>query len=270
MIEVQVKKGGFLGVLQAYGQEELTRRQTLAKLKKRESASRQLELKHNSFFTNHKITFETANISLSRYDLLKGLKFPQEMTFLLAEELGAHVGDGCMSKNKNYFSVKCTKKERAYITHLCTLYKQLYNLELKIVEKPSVCGVELCSKGLCEFKNRVIGLPFGEKVGKVQVPASVLESRNKEVYRAFIRGMFDTDGCIYLAKNKQYPVISITTKSEILIGQLGDMFLKLGFFPVTNKSVVNLNGQVMLKKWLNEIGSSNPTKLEQLQNALVV
>ena len=134
---------------------------------------------------------------------------------------------------------------------------------------PSVVGFEVYSKALCEFKNRVLGLPYGEKIHRIEVPKAVLDTKNKEVYYALIRGLFDTDGCICIVKrnNKDYPIIALGITSEKLILQVSNMLKKLGYISFHNKNSIALNGIVMFKKWAAEIGSNNSKNFDKLNRA---
>lgn len=249
-----------------YGRE-LTKRAIESKISKRQIQSKELEEENSSFFTNKKVSFDLREIKFSKTDRLKNLKLPTEMSKELAEETGVHMGDGCLSYNKNYFSVKCNKIEEKYFTdYLFRIYKNLYNLNLKLKKLPSVSGFEIYSKVICEFKNKVIGLPYGKKVENLHIPKPIIETKDRQIYRSFIRGLFDTDGCVYL-RYRRYPVISITIKSKMLITQLADMFKKLGFIPSVYRWTITLNGSTMLNKWIKEINSNNPKNMDKLKRA---
>ncbi len=43
------------------------------------------------------------------------------------------------------------------------------------------------------FRN--YGFPQGRKTGTVSIPKQILESKDEEVYRAFLCGLFSKDGC---------------------------------------------------------------------------
>jgi hypothetical protein len=249
--------------------KELVQKAIKTKIKKREDKSRELELENNSFFINKKIQFNNSIVKFSNYDKIKKIELPQEMSAELSEELGVHLGDGCLSYNKKYFSVKTNKKEKNYVLNfLFPLFKQLYNLDLKLMRLKSVVGFEICSQALFEFKNKVLGIPYGEKKERIEIPKSILETKNKEIYRACIRGLFDTDGCVNIVKSKKnYPIISFTIKSKKLIEQTKDMLLKLGFIPTVHKWTISVNGTTMLEKWIKEIGSNNPKNKERLNLA---
>lgn len=265
-IKSQIGKKVMNRLWKKYG-KELTEKCVKGRINKRELRSKRLELKNSSYFTNEKIYLNLRNVKFSKFDRLKNIKLPKKMSEELAEEVGVHIGDGCLSYNKNYFSVKCNKKEEKYFTdYLFKLYKNIYNLDLKLMKMQSVSGFEIYSKVICEFKNKVIGLPYGKKVGKLNIPKSIIETKNKKIYHSFIRGLFDTDGCVYL-RYKKYPIISITIKSKILINQLADMFKKLGFIPAVYNYTIALNGPTMLEKWVREISSHNPKNINKLKKA---
>ena len=270
MMQQRGKKAGN-SLFKRYGIKELTKMTVEGKIKKRENESKQLEKESEKYFTNEEIVLDLKEVTYTQNDIKKRIIFPKKMTSELAEEIGVHLGDGCLSKNKNYFSVKTNKTEGEYMEHLFRLYKKIYNLDLKLMTLPSVVGFEVYSKALCEFKNKVIGLPYGEKIHKIEIPRAILDTKNKEIYKALIKGLFDTDGCIHIAKknNKEYPMITLCIKSEKLILQVSDMLIKLGYIPSHNKQSICLNGTVMFKKWKEEIGSSNSKNFGKLNRRVV-
>lgn len=249
-----------------FEKSELIKKTIKGKIRRRELKSKELELKNSKFFINNKVELNSKNVEFSKTDKIKGIRFPSEMNEDLAEEIGVHLGDGCLSK-RNYFSVKCNKKEEIYVRdYLLKSYKRIYGIDLKLIQLKSVSGFEVYSKALFEFKNKVLGIKYGNKVEKIEVPPSVTNTKNKKVYCAFIKGIFDTDGCIYITK-KDYPKISITIKSRKLMYQLYKMLRKMGFIPTLYKWTLTLNGTVMLNKWAKEIGSNNPKNIEKLKRA---
>lgn len=256
-------------LLKRYGIKELTKMTVEGKRKKRENESMKLEKENEIYFTNEEVYLDCKEIHYSPTDRKRKIIFPNKMSPELAEEIGVHLGDGCLSKSRNYYSVKTNKTEEDYMQYLFKLYKKLYNLDLKIMRLPSVVGFEIYSKALCEFKNEVLYLPYGEKIHRIEVPKAILDTKNKEVYKALIRGLFDTDGCICIIKKngKDYPMISLCIHSEKLILQVSEMLKKLGYLAFHNKQSITLNGIVMFKKWEKEIGSSNSKNFDKLFRA---
>lgn len=262
--KINLGKKNMNSLWKKYG-SELIIKAIKGKIRKREKQSLLLEKEYEPYFKNELVTLDLTKISYSLIDKKKKIKFQSLMSKELAEEIGIHLGDGCMSKNRNYFSVKTNKKEEKYVTNfLFPLYKNLYNLDIKLMRLESVSGFEIYSKALCEFKNISLGLPYGEKVHRIKVPEVILRTKDKEIYRAFIRGLFDTDGCISIIK-KDYPVISIMIRSEKFIEELSNMLKMMGFISNYTKDRIYINGNVMLKKWIKEINSNNPVKIEKLK-----
>jgi len=248
-----------------FEKRELIKKAIDGKIKKRESESKDLELKNNKFFTNKKVILDNRGIKFSRADQIKNIKLPLEMNEELAEETGIHLGDGCLS-TKNYFSVKCNKKEEKYVMYFFKLYKKIYGIELKLMQLKSVSGFEIYSKAIFEFKNKTLGISYGNKKERIEVPKMIIDTKNKGIYCSFIRGLFDTDGHVYITK-RYYPKISITIKSKKIMQQLYKILRKMGFIPTLYRWTLTLNGTIMLNKWIKEIGSNNPKNIEKLRRA---
>ncbi len=268
-IKSEIGKKVIKKLQQRYGIYRLSKMAVKGKLENRRRKVKELEERYEGFFTNEKILLDIKDIRFSRYDQIKNIKFPSGISSELAEEIGIHLGDGCLSFNRRYFSVKTNKKEEDYMVNfLFPLYKKLYNIDLKLMRLPSVVGFEICSPALFDFKNKVLKIPYGNKVEKIEVPKIIIESKNKEIYRAFIRGLFDTDGCVNIIKSKKnYPVITFMIKSEKLIKQTKEMLNSLGFIASGSKWSTQVCGKIMLEKWLKEINSNNPKNIKKLQEA---
>ena len=148
------------------------------------------------------------------------------------------------------------------------VYKKLYNIEPPLLKRSFACGFEISSKGIREFKNKVLGLTVGTKTYKAKVPTCIMESRDKEIMCAFLRGLFDTDGCYYFHKKNKYTVISLYIKSKELINKVCEMIILLGFSPqvCSEGYAIHLNGIPQFRKWIKEIGSSNPKHLKRIEN----
>lgn len=238
-----------------------------AKIRKRTQEVREREKANEGFFVNQEAWFNLSEVTLSAPDKKRGLKLPTKLTPALAEEIGIHTGDGTLPVKKYYFSVRGDIEEREYYTgHVIPLYKKIFGIDIQLLERAPICGIEVSSKGIYLFKKDVIGLPVGKKVGRVEVPDCIIQSRNKEIIKSFIRGVFDTDGSVYCHRNRRCPAIEICVKSEKFINKTAKLLELLGFFPrVYNKCLVVLYGPVMFNKWVKDIGSNNPKHLKRFR-----
>jgi len=228
---------------------------------------------YKDYFSNNFPNLDTTSVSYSKNDLKREIKLPQVMGELLAEEIGVHIGDGTLVRKRNYFSVRVSVNELEYSNHLARLYSQLYNLKPKVFIRGSICGSEIYSKAIFEFK-KSLGLPLGKK-NDIDIPAILKESRNMKLISACIRGIFDTDGCVYFTKDRKHSKIIVYSQSAKLIESLTFYLDKMGFEPKVYDAgrKIMLYGLPMLKLWMKKIGTNNPKhylKLKQIINGPVV
>jgi len=204
------------------------------------------------------------------------MKFPRKITRELAEETGWHIGDGSMNFYKNHGKVRGVYQLRGhisddknhYITRIKPFFKTLYNLDISLREMPStrVFGFQIWNDELVNFKHK-LGLPLGKKTN-VEIPKGMLNKKENVI--SVIRGIFDTDGCIYLErKNKKlYPRIEISTISLNLAKQLHFLLNDLGFratyYSVIKKQknrktsyLVSVRGEKMADMWFRIIKPAN-------------
>lgn len=200
------------------------------------------------------------------------VQLPDEPTPNLAEEFGIHIGDGSMNfyKNRGLTSIAVNPKERNYMNFIKRLYKQLYSVDVRLRKWSRAYGFQLTSKKLVKFKHK-LGLPLGKKEN-VRIPKWI--RRNEKFQRACLRGIFDTDGTLYIENknNKPYPRIQITSTSKTLIDDTYKILINLGFkvakwketFKYKNwkpRYLVALRGHKQIQKWMDEIGTNNPKNI---------
>lgn len=147
--------------------------------------------------------FNSEDVNLSPQDIKEDLKLPEKPNEELAEETGIHIGDGSMNiYNGCYlYSLRGHKEhdKKYYEEFIPDIYKNLYNLNVNIRIWSDVIGFQKGSKGLGTFKNKIIGLPFGKK-NEVGIPEFIVK---KEHFTGFLRGLFDTDGCLNFEKKSK-------------------------------------------------------------------
>src|SRR3989338_6156409 len=162
----------------------------------------------------------------------------------LAEFFGILFGDGHLSNYQASISTSLqTDREHALYTQ--KLIKDLFKIKpyLKVKKNENVINVVASSRNLVKYLNEN-GMPIGNKIeNNLTAPEWI---KNNSLYRkGFIRGLFDTDGCVYLdihrIKNKTYKHLglTITSYADNLISDIIDFLRKLGFTPtnrITQKS----------------------------------
>lgn len=208
---------------------------------------------------------------------MKITKFPDKITSELAEETGWHIGDGTMNFYKNHGKEIGLYQLRGhieddkphYLMRVKPIFKNLYGADISLREMPSmrVFGFQIWSSDLVKFKQN-LGLTIGPKLDLI-IPEKFLENNDLKI--SVLRGIFDTDGCIYFEhkNHKHYPRIEITTICKRLVEQLKNLFIELGLRATIHKSNytikgnrkqayrVVIRGEEMLEKFIKVIKPAN-------------
>lgn len=154
------------------------------------------------------------------------------MSKLLAEILGIMLGDGCLykdSRNKYQTIVTLHLQEEQYAHYVKTIFKKFFEGysftifkkkdHLRIVNTSVHVGSELIKAGFLS----------GDKISNnLTVPSWVFS--NKQFQMSLLRGLFDTDGCIY-RKYAHYLQIQFKFANKYLITDSRRILINLGFHP---------------------------------------
>lgn len=213
------------------------------------------------------------------------LTLPQKVTIDLAEETGLHIGDGSMNFYKNNCCLRGLYSLRGHLIDdrehydrfIKSLYISLYDLKLNLREMPmtGVYGFQKWSNDLVNFKHKFLGLPLGKKIN-IKIPKCLLKDIN--LSRSVVRGIFDTDGMVYLQPKygRLYPRIEISTISKYLGIQLNQIINKLGIRATVyvvkkrydgwlEQYKLSVRGVEMLDKWFRIISPHNPKHWRKYQ-----
>jgi hypothetical protein len=206
------------------------------------------------------------------------MQIPKKITLELAEETGWHIGDGSMNFYKNRGKLKGFYQLRGHLEddkehyekRIKPLFEKLYQTKISLRDMPStrVVGFQIWNDELIKFKQE-LGLSIGRKIN-IEIPKVFLT--NKELKGAIIRGIFDTDGGVYLEKknNKIYPRMYITTISRKLAEQILETLKYLGFRTTLYSQIdkrkskrltlyfITIRGIQMFYKFIIEINPQNP------------
>jgi|SRR3989339_392885 len=196
-----------------------------------------------------------------------------------AELVGAIIRDGNIYRKFNKYRIGFTGNiinDREYFEYLAQLIKKEWNKDAKIVIAGRGLRIVINSKDTCNFLINNLELPYCEGKGeKVVIPVAIAKEWN--LCKNAIRGIVDTDGSVFVSKKprvEKYPAIEIGTTSTNLAIQLKEVLEARGFrvnkirTAMSKNSVlpinrIALNEKVQLRKWLDEIGFSNPYKLRR-------
>jgi intein/homing endonuclease len=204
-----------------------------------------------------------------------------EINTKLAEFIGMHIGDGTLyrtNSNTLVWEQRGNLREKDYYDdHVYPLIRTLFG-EVKPPKyrkggKNGCYGIQTCNRNLVNALLK-LGIKPGKKTG-IRIPLIIMESKT-DIKKAFLRGYFDTDGCIRRDRMKHlkepYPKIEFATISEPLSKDLNILLQELGLRPylweITKKLLTTefrlcIAGKRKVALWFNEIGSNNPKHLKK-------
>ncbi|MFH0956695.1 MAG: LAGLIDADG family homing endonuclease [Candidatus Aenigmatarchaeota archaeon] len=223
---------------------------------------------------------DLSGVEKSKHDEKFLVKIPSAINEKLAEETGIHIGDGSMNvyNGRFLYSLRGHRDDDCeyYTSYITSIYRELYNLDVKIRSWQDVIGFQKASKMLVTFKRHALGMPLGEK-GDIQIPYSM--SNDCSFACSCLRGILDTDGCIYLENRASglYPRIEISSTSKPLIKQIS--FILNEFLKINNSCWiprrpdgnwrtlyrVSIRGMKNMDRWFESIGSNNPKHLRKFE-----
>ena len=217
---------------------------------------------------------------MSKMDIKRGLTLPRKPSKELAEFIGILAGDGYLNLYAKYFSMLeiagDKNLDREYHTnYVSNLINALFNIvpTVYLRKDQNTRYLRLLSKGLISYLIS-IGFKKGRK-GNIPVPNWILDNDVYQLY--FIKGLADTDFSLMLMnkpskKNKYYPIVSFTNKSNNLINQVSKYLNKEGFnvnvsyndikkdkrgYNYTVSSRLTLSGRNNLSLWMIKVGFRN-------------
>lgn len=215
-------------------------------------------------------SLKTHKLKNTGFFLIKEIKIPLKNT-KLAELMGALAGDGGLSSKQMNFYLNL-KKDQPYADILTNIINELFRVKVSQIKREKVSTLVLTvssTRLICFLRN--CGLPVGNKIKQgIDIPSWVYKHKSWE--KAFIRGLFDTDGCTYVDhhkyKNKIYGHISIaiTSYSNVLLSNVYGLLLDLGYKPtINNKRNVLLRRENEVLKFFREIKPHNKAHKEVLE-----
>jgi intein/homing endonuclease len=196
----------------------------------------------------------------------------------LAEVIGVMIGDGCISQYKP----KSTGKTRLDLlitgsseTDVENYREFIQSTMMRSFGKPgrlyerkddNTIRYWMTNRKIVEWFVQ-FGLTVGPKIDRVEIPNQILQDEKLSI--ACLRGIFNTDGCVYRQFSKQYKgqsrhysnyaVVEFKIRSEKLIGQIKEILNSLGIKTTViskNKlkaSVVRITSQPNVAKFMETV-----------------
>ena len=204
----------------------------------------------------------------------------------IAEILGAFIGDGWIESDKDalYITGSPTEDKDYYENHLAPLFSK-YFTPVKPKKFPywKVYGLVTYKKDVIK-KAINLGFQVGPKSLVAKISKEIMQSKDKEVIKAIVRGIFDTDGSFWCERSRAktsiewkrthnyHPELRSTSCSKELLEQINFLLNKLnieskvvqkgkkGFKSgrnINNSYALNVRKISEIEKWFKIIGTNN-------------
>ncbi len=195
----------------------------------------------------------------------KDIRYPRKSS-KLAEFMGIVFGDGGINNDWQLTITLNSEVDREYSYHVLQLAKELFDINVAVQKRKRCKALVLrfSSMNLLDFLFKM-GAVKGNKIKqRFDIPAWVYE---KESYtRSFIRGLIDTDGCLYIHKHKvggaDYCNIGFcfSSYSENLMRSVASIFESRGIKPhlARDSKMLYLYSVSAIRSYLDIFKTSNP------------
>lgn len=189
----------------------------------------------------------------------------------LAEFMGILAGDGSLTSYQVSVALD-SLVDSQFADYVSRQFKKLFDVDaVRIYRNDARCVVVVASSSELVLFLKDQGVILGDKIKQgLAVPRWI--TKDLTYSAAYIRGLFDTDGCIYQEKHFRksgtytYPRMAIVSASQNLRQDIFEAFLQLGFNPrLRNNRSVNLERFTDIVKYFMIVGSSNPKHLKRFQ-----
>jgi DNA-binding transcriptional regulator WhiA len=183
---------------------------------------------------------------------------------LLAELMGAEFGDGGINNPWQLVISLNANLDKDYSEYLSANLERLFKIKVHTRIRPKNTLVLVCSSmNLVDFLTEKGAVRGNKVVQQIDTPAWILKT--SEYKKAFVRGLVDTDGCIYThkhyVKGKFYYNIGLcfSNYSKKLILSITQILKDFDLKPrITNNGTrIYLYGEKAVVHYLSIFGSSN-------------
>lgn len=172
-----------------------------------------------------------------------------------AELIGIYMGDGNLGHYPRcqYLRIYFNPRQKQYIEAVTNLLVKQFgkNPYEKYRRDARVTFLEISLKDMSGY----MGFPTGSKIrNKIRIPSWIRISNNYT--KACLRGLFDTDGCIYITGGK-YRIINYTSHNYSMLEDIYNALKDLGFHPYNRQSSVELGRIAEVERFFRLIKPRN-------------
>ena len=198
----------------------------------------------------------------NNYSRRKQIKYPKPSE-LLAEFIGIFLGDGSFGTKYQIVISWNHKCEQDYAKHIQRMVRDLFGLEsrIRVREQYGSAEVIISSSNLVDYVRKLIGIKADAAKKLFKLPTWL--SRNKRYKIGFLRGLFDSEGCVYqhqYCSNRKlycYTKIAVTNYCDKILSIFQDFLKSLEINAVKYRNRIHIYNDTDTKRFFSLIGSNN-------------
>ena len=133
-----------------------------------------------------------------------------------------------ISHSCGVLGIRLNSNDESLASHTIELVRNVLDLEPCVSIKDNTFEIRSGRKRAILFFLSY-NFPEGEKARNVQVPKQILRTTDPTITKAFLRGLFSTDGYFSVRRSDNSPRIDIVIRSRLLRDQLMELASKVGF-----------------------------------------
>lgn len=214
---------------------------------------------------------KTGKYNHQKYFMAREIKYPEKSP-RLAEFVGIMLGDGGLTNRQLTITLNSIA-DREYCPYVEKLVLDLFGIKPSIYlrKDEATLRIVVSSVRLVGFCKQ-LGLRVGNKLKQgLDVPEWV--KKNVNYMEVCVRGLMDTDGCLFLEKHKikeklySYPRLSLVSASPRLRSTIKETLDALGYRArIRNNRSVQLEDYLDIKTYFDKIGTRHPKNKEKFNS----
>lgn len=213
--------------------------------------------------------YKLEQIEISHFSINGGNRItpPDENKVFFYYFLGLILGDGCLmhqrkGEKRNTYGLQITFREKREAEEIKFLVRKLIGVTPSIYPGRGCFNLCLYSKPLVLILHKKYDIPIGLKYPSLKVP-EIIKTSTKNQKKAFVKGVFDSDGNIYIYRGKK--IVQLRQKSYHFLKQIKELFIELGinfrepYYDRANNSwVLWTSKKEVVDNFINELNDFNP------------